>query len=205
MVVKDVICASERLRHIGLSSLSLSSLRVVVREAHTESTTPAVAAAISSASSSSSSTSEPSTSVGVNGEEVFKKQTALWRLVKASLLLSSTAAIGTAAYVTYALDVKQVESKVLKLKASANVNASEDGGLLDNIRKVVYTTAIDGVVKVAEVYLDIRKSLEDQVRVSVCSPLVLSFGVKTNVSCIMLCNSGLNSQQNVQVLHVEFG
>lgn len=30
-----------------------------------------------------------------------------------------------------ALDVKQVESKVLKLKASANVNASEDGGLLD--------------------------------------------------------------------------
>jgi hypothetical protein len=62
-----------------------------------------------------------------------------------------------------------------------------------------------GVVKVAEVYLDIRKSLEDQVRVSVCSPLVLSFGVKTNVSCIMLCNSGLNSQQNVQVLHVEFG
>lgn len=102
MVVKDVICASERLRHIGLSSLSLSSLRVVVREAHTESTTPAVAAAISSASSSSSSsTSEPSTSVGANGEEVFKKQTALWRLVKASLLLSSTAAIGTAAYVTY--------------------------------------------------------------------------------------------------------
>ncbi len=76
-----------------------------------------------------------------------------------------------------------------------------------------------GVVKVAEVYLDIRKSLEDQVRVSVCSPLVLictviclpfskpleSFGVKTNVSCIMLCNSGLNGQQNVQVLHVEFG
>ncbi|CAM6073453.1 unnamed protein product [Sphagnum tenellum] len=162
MVVKDVICASERLRHIGLSSLSLSSLRVVVREAHTESTTPAVAAAISSASSSS--TSEPSTSVGANGEEVFKKQTALWRLVKASLLLSSTAAIGTAAYVTYALDVKQVESKVLKLKASANVNASEDGGLLDNIQKVVYTTAIDGVVKVAEVYLEIRKSLEDQVR-----------------------------------------
>lgn len=101
MVVKDMICASERLRHIGLSSLSLSSLRVVVREAHTESTTPAVAAAISSASSSSSSTSEPSTSVGANGEEVFKKQTALWRLVKASLLLSSTAAIGTAAYVTY--------------------------------------------------------------------------------------------------------
>ncbi len=97
-----MICASERLRHIGLSSLSLSSLRVVVREAHTESTTPAVAAAISSASSSSSSsTSEPSTSVGANGEEVFKKQTALWRLVKASLLLSSTAAIGTAAYVTY--------------------------------------------------------------------------------------------------------
>ncbi len=100
MVVKDMICASERLRHIGLSSLSLSSLRVVVREVHTESTTPAVAAAISSASSSSS-TSEPSTSVGANGEEVFKKQTALWRLVKASLLLSSTAAIGTAAYVTY--------------------------------------------------------------------------------------------------------
>lgn len=30
-----------------------------------------------------------------------------------------------------ALDVKQAESKVLKLKASANVNASEDGGLLD--------------------------------------------------------------------------
>jgi len=95
-----MICASERLRHIGLSSLSLSSLRVVLREAHTESTTPAVAAAISSASSSSS-TSESSTSVGANGEEVFKKQTALWRLVKASLLLSSTAAIGTAAYVTY--------------------------------------------------------------------------------------------------------
>ncbi len=71
----------------------------------------------------------------------------------------------------------------------------------------------------AEVYLEIRKSLEDQVRVSVCSPLVLictviclpfskplkRFGVKTNVCCIMLCNSGLNSQQNVQVLHVEFG
>jgi hypothetical protein len=32
-----------------------------------------------------------------------------------------------------------------------------------------------------------------------------SFGVKTNVSCIMLCNSGLNGQQNMQVLHVEFG
>jgi len=76
-----------------------------------------------------------------------------------------------------------------------------------------------GVVKVAEVYLEIRKSLEDQVRVSVCSPLVLictvifvpfskplkRFGVKTNVCCVMLCNSGLNSQQNVQVLHVEFG
>jgi len=70
-----------------------------------------------------------------------------------------------------------------------------------------------GVAKVAEVYLEIRKSLEDQVRVSVCSPLVLictviclpfskplkRFGVKTNVCCVMLCNSGLNSQQNVQV------
>ncbi len=70
-----------------------------------------------------------------------------------------------------------------------------------------------GVVKVADVYLEIRKSLEDQVRVSVCSPLVLictviclpfskplkRFGVKNNVCCVMLCNSGLNSQQNVQV------
>lgn len=84
---------AQKLRY--LPAFSPFSLKSSLREAHTQS----VASLSSLSSSSPESAAEAASGTAVGAVE--KKQSPLWRLFKSGLLLTTTAALGGAAYVTY--------------------------------------------------------------------------------------------------------
>jgi import inner membrane translocase subunit TIM50 len=88
----------------------------------------------------------------------------LWRVLKSSLVVASTAAVGGTAYVTYAYDVDTVEKKIADLKSSKNLLTSDEANTLEKLQRLVYTSSVEAAVKVADFYIETRKNLEDQIR-----------------------------------------
>ncbi|KAL2621480.1 hypothetical protein R1flu_001685 [Riccia fluitans] len=133
------------------------------------------AAAVSSANSATvSSPAAAAAAAGaeeVGAEPTGKKDHVAWRVLKGGFYLVGAAAVGVSAYVTYAYPVDDVEKYVSSLKASAfpasdarHSKATEDVNLTERIRRTIYSTTVSGFAKVADFYIDVRKSLEDQVR-----------------------------------------
>ncbi|XP_024356999.1 mitochondrial import inner membrane translocase subunit TIM50 [Physcomitrium patens] len=118
----------------------------------------AEAATVAEASSSSGGT------VSSGGEETARPGSLLWRVIKSSVLLASTAVAGGAAYVTYAFDVDTVEQKLSALKSAKDFRASDEANIFEKLRTAVYTTSLGAGTSVAEFYIDTRKNLEDQIR-----------------------------------------
>ncbi|KAG0599382.1 hypothetical protein M758_12G148000 [Ceratodon purpureus] len=102
--------------------------------------------------------------VASEGGEAKQKQSLLWRIVKSSVVLATTAVVGGASYVTYAYDVDTVEQKLANLKSSKNIQTSDEANILEKLRTVVYTSTLGAAISVADFYLETRKSLEDQIR-----------------------------------------
>ncbi|XP_024382334.1 mitochondrial import inner membrane translocase subunit TIM50 [Physcomitrium patens] len=116
--------------------------------------------------SSASAGTAAAASVGTSEEGVVGslKQRFLWRVVKSSLLIAATGAVGGAAYVTYSYDVDSVEQKLSALKSSISKLTFDESNLLDKLRSTVYATTLGAAVSVADFYVETRKNLEDQIR-----------------------------------------
>ncbi|BBN14262.1 mitochondrial import inner membrane translocase subunit TIM50 [Marchantia polymorpha subsp. ruderalis] len=102
--------------------------------------------------------------VEAGAEPVGKKEHVAWKLFRGVIYLAGAAAVGGSAYVSYAYKVEDVEGYVSSLRSSANFKASEDVNLIERMRRSAYSTSVSGVAKVADYYLELRRSIEDQVR-----------------------------------------
>ncbi|CAM6096666.1 unnamed protein product [Calypogeia fissa] len=124
---------------------------------------PAASAASIPAAAATASSSTAAEEV-VTDESGTKKEHFVWRLVKGALYLASTAAVGGSAYVSYAYSADDVEKFVAQLRSSAKFNAAEELDFAERLRRRIYTASVSATTKVADYYLDVRRSIEDQVR-----------------------------------------
>ncbi|KAK6934593.1 FCP1 homology domain [Dillenia turbinata] len=76
-------------------------------------------------------------------------------------LTGVTAAVG---YVTYAYSTAEIDEKMKSLRAYTNYHPPEDASSLEKFQGLFYSTALTGFGKATDFYLDLRRSIEEQVR-----------------------------------------
>ncbi|KAF8410855.1 hypothetical protein HHK36_003392 [Tetracentron sinense] len=87
-----------------------------------------------------------------------------WSFLKFGLFGALTGAAATAGYATYAYTLEEVDHKTKALRTSANYTVGDDASALDKFQALLYSAAMTVPAKAIELYLDLRKSIEEQVR-----------------------------------------
>lgn len=87
-----------------------------------------------------------------------------WKFLKFGGFTALTGALGTAAYATYAYSLDEVEEKYRGLRAISNISVRDDASALEKFQAMAYSTAMKVPVKSMELYIDIRRAIEDQIR-----------------------------------------
>ncbi|XP_077222192.1 haloacid dehalogenase-like hydrolase (HAD) superfamily protein [Tasmannia lanceolata] len=87
-----------------------------------------------------------------------------WNFLKLAIISALTGASATAGYASYAYTLDEVDHKTRALRESANYTVGDDASALDKIQARLYSTAMTVPAKFVELYMDIRRSLEEQVR-----------------------------------------
>ncbi|CAL9042930.1 unnamed protein product [Musa banksii] len=87
-----------------------------------------------------------------------------WSLLKLGSLAAVTAAVGTTAYATYAYTVDEVEEKAKVLREMTKGPVRDDTSSFQKYNNLVYSTVMKVPVKALELYLDLRRAIEDHVR-----------------------------------------
>ncbi|KAK6133004.1 hypothetical protein DH2020_033295 [Rehmannia glutinosa] len=87
-----------------------------------------------------------------------------WRFLKYGLIVSLTGGIATAGYATYAYSLDEVDQKTKSFRASANYTIGDDASSLDVRLASSYLTSITVPAKLVDIYLDLRRLAEEQVR-----------------------------------------
>lgn len=95
-------------------------------------------------------------------ESAEKKKS--WNFLKFGIVGALTGAAGTAAYATYAYSLEEVEHKTVSLRDGANYSVGDDASAFEKIQARLYSTAMTVPAKAVELYMDIRRSIEEQVR-----------------------------------------
>ncbi|KAG9441042.1 hypothetical protein H6P81_016896 [Aristolochia fimbriata] len=75
-----------------------------------------------------------------------------------------TGAAATSGYASYAYTLEEVEQKAIPLRESANYTAPNDASIHEKILARIYSAAMTVPVKSVELYIDIRRSIEEHVR-----------------------------------------
>ncbi|OIT08482.1 PREDICTED: mitochondrial import inner membrane translocase subunit TIM50-like [Nicotiana attenuata] len=87
-----------------------------------------------------------------------------WNFLKYSLGAAFTGGVATAGYATYAYTLDEVEEKTKALRASANYTAGDNASGVDKFQALLYSSAMTVSAKLVELYLDLRRLTEEQVR-----------------------------------------
>ncbi|XP_068645462.1 mitochondrial import inner membrane translocase subunit TIM50-like [Aristolochia californica] len=103
----------------------------------------------------------PSAPANPPPEAVEKKSRGFLKLGVFGLL---TGAAATAGYASYAYTLEEAEQKTIPLRESANYNAPDDASILDKILARLYSAAMTVPAKSVELYIDVRRSIEEHVR-----------------------------------------
>ncbi|XP_077216261.1 mitochondrial import inner membrane translocase subunit TIM50-like isoform X2 [Tasmannia lanceolata] len=87
-----------------------------------------------------------------------------WNFLKFMIFGALTGASATAGYATYAYTLEEVDYKTRALHESANYTVGDDASALDKLQAILYSTAMKVPAKSVELYMDIRRSLEEKLR-----------------------------------------
>ncbi|KAG0481353.1 hypothetical protein HPP92_011880 [Vanilla planifolia] len=85
-------------------------------------------------------------------------------LLKFGMVAAFTGAAGTAAYATYAYSVNEVEQKTNAFRALSNYSVGDDAPAFQKIWAMFYSAAMTVPAKAIELYIDMRRSIEDHVK-----------------------------------------
>ncbi|XP_002990724.2 mitochondrial import inner membrane translocase subunit TIM50 [Selaginella moellendorffii] len=88
---------------------------------------------------------------------------ASWRGIKALFGLTATAAIAGVSYVTYAYSYEDIERVVKPLRQQKPL-ITQDKPILERIQDLVYCTSCEVALAATDAYLDLRRSVEEQVK-----------------------------------------
>lgn len=86
------------------------------------------------------------------------------RFLKYGLVAAVTGGVATAGYATYAYSSDEIDEKTKALRASANFDVPDDASSLDKFQQLLLSAAMSVPAKLVEVYLDLRRLTEHQVR-----------------------------------------
>ncbi|KAI5074388.1 hypothetical protein GOP47_0010349 [Adiantum capillus-veneris] len=92
------------------------------------------------------------------------KKNPLWTAFKAILAGSLAAGTLAAGYASYAYTSEEIEKKTSALRVQAEVKDSQEDSLLQKIQNVIYSNSLKAAAEVADLYLETRKAIEDQVK-----------------------------------------
>lgn len=87
-----------------------------------------------------------------------------WNLLKFGAFAAVAGAIGTASYATYAYTLEEVDQKTSALRTMPAYSVEDDASFLEKLKALVYLSTIKIPVKTVEIYMDLRKTIEKQVR-----------------------------------------
>ncbi|KAL5987936.1 hypothetical protein ACLOJK_035696 [Asimina triloba] len=87
-----------------------------------------------------------------------------WSFLKYTLSALLTGSAATAGYVSYAYTLEELDHKTSTLRASTNYAVEDDASTFDKVQAFVYSAAMKVPAKTVDLYLDIRRSIEEQVR-----------------------------------------
>ncbi|KAG6514859.1 mitochondrial import inner membrane translocase subunit TIM50-like [Zingiber officinale] len=87
-----------------------------------------------------------------------------WGILKFGSFAALTAAFGTTAYASYAYSLEELEQKANTLREKAIGLGGDDESSFQKYNNLVYSTAMKVPVKALDLYLDLRRAIEDQVQ-----------------------------------------
>lgn len=125
-----------------------------------------VAAATSTASSSAGNGSEGAGAGAVADQAPVESSSNSkgWRFLKYGLIGALTGATATAGYASYAYTTDEIDEKTKALRASANLSITEDAPAVEKFQNLLYSAAMTVPAKAIELYLDLRRLVEEQVQ-----------------------------------------
>ncbi|KAL0399130.1 UNVERIFIED_CONTAM: Mitochondrial import inner membrane translocase subunit TIM50 [Sesamum radiatum] len=87
-----------------------------------------------------------------------------WSFLKYGVVAALTGGVATAGYATYAYSLDEIDQKTKVLRASAKYTIGDDASSFDKYKAYVRAAAMTVPAKLVEVYLDLRRLAEEQVR-----------------------------------------
>ncbi|CAH9118321.1 unnamed protein product [Cuscuta epithymum] len=87
-----------------------------------------------------------------------------WGFLKYPLIAALTGGVATAGYATYAFSLDEVDQKTRDFRAASKFTVEDDTAPFDKIKARVYSSAMTVPAKLVELYLDLRRLAEEQVR-----------------------------------------
>ncbi|XP_075671884.1 mitochondrial import inner membrane translocase subunit TIM50 [Castanea sativa] len=126
-----------------------------------------VASATSTASSSAGNGGESAAAAAAVADQAPVESSSNskgWRFFKYGLIGALTGATATAGYASYAYTTDEIDEKTKALRASANLSIAEDAPAVEKFQNFLYSAAMTVPAKATELYLDLRRLVEEQVQ-----------------------------------------
>lgn len=86
-----------------------------------------------------------------------------WNFLKFGLIGALTVGVATAGYASYAYTLDEVDEKTKAFRASAKDSVEDDAATFDKFKALAYTSAVTVPAKAIDLYLDMRRLIEEQV------------------------------------------
>ncbi|KAJ0980130.1 hypothetical protein J5N97_008385 [Dioscorea zingiberensis] len=88
-----------------------------------------------------------------------------WGFFKFGAVAALTGAVGAAGYATYAYSMDEVDQKLRALRELSSKNSvPDDASSIEKYQALVYSTALKVPAKCIELYLDMRRAIEEQLQ-----------------------------------------
>ncbi|PKA57067.1 Mitochondrial import inner membrane translocase subunit TIM50 [Apostasia shenzhenica] len=87
-----------------------------------------------------------------------------WSFLKLGVFAALTGTAAAGAYATYAYSSDEVDEKTSSFRALSNYSVGDDASALEKFKAVLYSAAVKVPMKTIELYIDMRRSIEEHVR-----------------------------------------
>ncbi|KAL4195276.1 hypothetical protein AMTRI_Chr05g63830 [Amborella trichopoda] len=87
-----------------------------------------------------------------------------WSFLKFCVFSALTGGVAAGSYATYAYSLEEVEQKTAALRNPTNYTVDGDGSIFDKMQASLYNAVVTVPAKSIQLYLDLRKSIEDHVK-----------------------------------------
>ncbi|XP_078430064.1 haloacid dehalogenase-like hydrolase (HAD) superfamily protein [Wolffia australiana] len=117
-----------------------------------------------SAASMADQATASSAEAASSGSANVASKSRAWSFLKFGVAATLTGAVGAASYATYAYSLDEVNAKTRDFRSSSSWTVGDDAPSTDKLQALVYSLIMKVPVKAIEIYMDVRKSIEEQIQ-----------------------------------------